>query len=684
MAGQGNTRVVFVGGRMDSQDYDTLKSTQKLYPLESIQSLTEKPVEGIPNFAPVTEDAFFTLIDRHISGLAKGDNLIIYQFGHGGVGPTILLGDDQIKGKKLAELLEKKYTDKENRPFTAIVMGGCYSGGLGKYFLPDHQEGIYKVDFFYGISGSYTIGIKGLKEFIAAGDTNDDGYVTAWEASIYDMNENNPLAVKFKARGSKDIILKKLADARVDEDGNPVLKPYFEKIVHDINNHEDLTREVEDLKFGEQAIVLVEGINSGDNLRAKKWFEKEMLESGGLYKFIVIESNLETRKFFAINGEPAIFVMGPNVRYSGVRLEMDEPIGDQVPKILANENTAFILSGWREKLRTKFTFTVAGTTLLGLHGTSLGTSYHVMMQNNPKFLFDMSKMIAMVASLLRSNDLIKIRKGLDLAREFINTGNMDESSLSPLISALSDLSERILNGQVDPSLELLGHIMEILESIRMLSKHFFRIYIQIGRLGSHLYGGSWTERLSKEGQFQEYIGWVDDPSELEEIKRLGKLDSKDPSLAGKLISRALYAESHIHRRVATSALLKLDFIDYSKETKGSFLKRLENETDVETYLNIIKIISKATWSRSKYAREKKGSFIKQVIDRFEREADINKKARYIPVLTDAISIYEVRELRGDVEDVLRESGAPSFANRSARLFIDAIQKYRDRHKIQVL
>ena len=336
--------VILAGGDMEIRHYLTLWAAVGEYPDDAlVVAETPEEVEGILSESPISKDEFLKVTARLLRHHGEGGLLQFVQLGHGQRGPRMHLGDGSITGEELSQFFADNLASK-NPPYVAILMGGCFSGGFARFLQPDVSS--FQPDFFYGSSPPFAVSFNGLKFFYEAGmddaDFNGDGVLTIRERAVYDMNKFNPLAVMYSKRGSRD----------VDLNGEEAKGPYFPKAVETVKTHEDLIPIIDSLRFGEQAVVLIEG-SKGSSDDLVNWLHQEALEGDGFYRFLIIKDNEESRRYFETGDGSKILVMGPNLRRGGVEIIPFGHIGDQVPVILANEDPLQVIFDWREKLGSK-------------------------------------------------------------------------------------------------------------------------------------------------------------------------------------------------------------------------------------------------------------------------------------------------------------------------------------------
>ncbi len=407
-----------------------------------VSAFTSKPMQGMLNYSPVSKQSFERLAGTLIRQHGAGGFLHIAQFGHGGDGPRMLLGDDVMSPPELLRLLSENISQTQ-RPYVAIMMGGCYSGGFAKYFLTPNSNGMMP-DFFFGASPPYTVNHAGLWEFYEAdekeGDYNHDGVVTLRERGIYQMNKSNsPLGVMISRRGSRD----------VDLNGKPASRPYFPKSVESVSDHAELLEMVDHLRFGEQVVVFVD---DGSDASKEKyaWFEREAKEGDGFYKFVSIPDNPESSRFFGVTGAAAVFAMGPNLRRSGVPLNMTEPIGDQMPRVLANENTLIVMRDWKQKILK------SGDTYEGIYDEVLK-----YLDQNPQFTLD--DLVNEGCRLITVKDVSLQLKGLHLLKAIIQADGVNHDKI---YQALHALSEKLVADNSAPDKQVIIALIDTLDALK--------------------------------------------------------------------------------------------------------------------------------------------------------------------------------------------------------------------------
>ncbi len=434
---------IFVGGDMDPPHYDDLKAAQALYPSDALlTSQTPESVPGILSFSPVSKDSFLNVTPKLIRQHGSGGILEFIQLGHGFYyrdkpqmildPPSIwtLFGNGDINGEELPLLFEKNIPDPAHPPYLAIILGGCFSGGFAKYFLQSKVS----PDFFYGNSPPQTVGFQGLRYFFDANvqnaDSNHDDVVTLRERAVHQMNRDNPLAVMFSKRGSPDL----------DIAGNSAQKPYFEKSIVTVASQEEWIKQMEALRFGEQAVVMVEG-SDATFAQTAEWFEKEAIGGDGFYRFFKIRENPQSVEFFGTGGKTGVFVVGPNLRYHGIALKTDQPIGDQIPRLLAEENPLWALKDWQNKIAKEIP-----------NAAGILQGYKNYLNNNPT--------VQQVKALLASKNEKDWTEGLKLAELMMNSGYGEKFSPGIFI----DFYNRLRAEKTEPSLNTLIVLTQILGS----------------------------------------------------------------------------------------------------------------------------------------------------------------------------------------------------------------------------
>lgn len=289
--------------------------------------------------APIKEEQFRSIVADSIDSHGEKGLLFFMQFGHGAEGPGLILADEKIYREELVKLFSDNIVkEPTKKPYTAIIMGGCYSGGFGKFFLENPD---FVPDFFFGASPPFSVNHTGLEVFINAtkstADYNKDGVLTLRERAVYQMNNSkSPFAIMYMSEGSRDI----------DMEGNLAKAPYFEKKVVEVADDRELTQLLkidQPLRFGEAAVILVKG-NDADVDSKLEWFKKQAEEGDGFYKFVVVENNDATHFRFSASditysiGETSLIAYGPNITGCGVKLSFDRPIGYQMPRVIASQD----------------------------------------------------------------------------------------------------------------------------------------------------------------------------------------------------------------------------------------------------------------------------------------------------------------------------------------------------------
>lgn len=431
------TAILVAGNTEGTNDLDFFERAAGLFSDNAtVIGISDKPVEGVLDLSPITTAAFTKNTANFINNHGKGGILFFSQFGHGGIGPAFITGDGSLKGKALVDLISGSISDPKEPPHIIITMDGCFSGGFGKLFL---EAPSFKPDFFFGASPPYSInpiGSNGIySKTCDMADHNNDGVVTIRERAVCQMNNDSPLAVMYNTHDSID----------VDTKGNQAIEPYFPKEVENIETHKELMKAIESLRFGEQIVVLVEGqngISEGD----KKWFENEAAGSGGFYRFISVKYNSESSEFFSMNGETSAFVVGPNLRYRGVKLAKGISVAERVPLALASENPLLVLGSWQHKIPQK-----AGRVW------NLPAEYIKNIKDNPTFSID--RIIEDISKHLHGTDEEEMVKGLDLLKAIIQS---DSSYSKQVDTVVSDFAATLLaKGEKKPSRELLLIMEEV-------------------------------------------------------------------------------------------------------------------------------------------------------------------------------------------------------------------------------
>lgn len=290
--------------------------------------------------------------------MAKAAYFISFSLVMGEKGPSLLMKDGNIDAPTLVNIFSKRFpTSKvKDRPFVSFELHGCYSGGFAGHFLSasTKNKNAFSPDFFFGSSPLYSIShtsYSRVNSFFQVkekdADYNKDGVATLRELGVWLMNNGvTPLATMYNKRGSHDI----------DPEGKAAKKPYFHKSVKHIATHEKLLMEIDSLRFGEQAVVLLEGSNKTPN-KIIRWYKDEAKNGDGFYKFLIIKDNPASRAYFRTNGKktdghnPVIFAVGPNLYRHGVELSFKRSVGNQIPEALANVDPIRVMADWHDKLK---------------------------------------------------------------------------------------------------------------------------------------------------------------------------------------------------------------------------------------------------------------------------------------------------------------------------------------------
>lgn len=433
---------IFLAGSMKDleQHYHDIDRARDLYPWDRtyIEAHAEKPIEDVLSFTPVSKADLLKYGGRTIRNLGKDDILHFVQFGHGDYGPSISLRYDRLIRYDFVDLFTDNINTENPPQYVAIIMGGCFSGGFAKYFFDGVDSSKFIPDFFFGASPSFTVHHSALTFFKASmnkADYNGDGVLTLRERAVYQMNTGlSPLGVLISKAGSKDM----------DIAGNPAKKPYFSKKVESIKSHDELMGVIENLRFGEQAMVLVEG-RGGTPAKLKKWFRNEAAGGDGYYKFLMVKSSKEGRQYFDLINQPGIFAMGPNLRKSGVRLKEFEPIGKQMVQVLAKENALFVLRDWSDKIKKQLGWARENRTNLPIYDSVMK-----YLKDNPYFSID--DIVKEAKTLITSGDEDKQLRGLKLLKVVQESNGIDHKSIYP---ALHQMATPIINGDKAPQLKTL-------------------------------------------------------------------------------------------------------------------------------------------------------------------------------------------------------------------------------------
>jgi len=303
-------------------------------------ALSDRTESNFIHHSPVTVNSFYRIAGRTVRHHGHEGMLIFNQYGHGDKGPGMMTTDGNVVGSELVNFFANNVQVRGNeRPYTAVLMGGCYSGGFGELFLRNPK---FKPDFFLGASPPFSINHVGLRKFYEAtlknADYNKDGVLTLRERAVYQMNNSrDPWAVMYARSGSPD----------VDIHGKKAKKPHFRKRVKRIRSHRRLVREIKNLRLGEQAIVLIKGRRSSRALYRK--FKRQARNGDGFYKFIVVNYNRKSAAYFGTGKKDAVIAMGLNLVRKGVRLTTSKPLAAQMPKVIATQDLLQVIRSWPRK-----------------------------------------------------------------------------------------------------------------------------------------------------------------------------------------------------------------------------------------------------------------------------------------------------------------------------------------------
>lgn len=464
---------ILVGGAMEQQFYDEVDAALRTYPSEAIVTTwMPEQIERTLSYSPFTYRVFSNIAPNLIGQTATDGILHFIQFGHGALGPSLITQDRRFRGADLVRVFEEGVREQGSPAYSAIILGGCYSGGFGHYFL---ESDTFTPDFFFGASPPFTVAAYGLDNFfgvaLADADFNGDGVLTIRERAVYDMNMVHPLAVMFLKAGSPDI----------DMEGNAAAASYFPKEVESLASQDDFISMMGELRFGEQAIIYVEG----EEAELRDWFENEAATGDGFYKFVAVPNNEETRAFFETEGRSAIFVVGPNLRYHGVELASDRPIGEQIPEIIANENPLMVIAGWRDKISH-----VAGFN-------PVLQQYYLDVIVSDEY-FDYQPLVDRAARLLSATEEESIAQGLALAKILFESNGHTYSSLQ---EAVRKVAQQIVDSGAPFSQFNMAILFEILgfdtsAEAERLQTAIFRIgYDRYGEeFGRETNGNFWASR----------------------------------------------------------------------------------------------------------------------------------------------------------------------------------------------
>jgi len=423
----------------------------------------------------------------------------------------------------------------------------------------------------------------------------------------------NPMAVMFSTRGGLD----------VDTKGNLAKKPYFPKEVEYLDTHEEIIKLVNELRFGEQVVVLVEG-KDGIPEELKAWFEREATQGDGYYRYVILKSNGESGEFFGLNGEHAIFAMGPNLRFMGVQLKEDIPIGDQIPWVLANENPALVLAGWRKKIEKSNKIK-----------SGIPWSYLRYLKENRNFTIN--DVLDEVSTLLDNEDETKRLKGIRLAKIFLQANNINANKFFDL---LQKISSPIIKGKKEASVEVFAELIETLKLI--CSRKARSEEKELISAGIKLYGDIFTNATKKMDNVLRY-----------------RLENEPIEKRAEIIE------------LMTKARIPLPyskFIEYLLITDNPKIRRAAAEHFA------LQIVTEHYFIRAEHYT--------QIIDLFRRESDPEIKAYLLIGLADSSEYIPMLMIEDDVSEILGSSDTPEIVRNAAPKYQDTLNKFKSEYDRQ--
>ncbi|MFA4904572.1 MAG: hypothetical protein WC600_17695 [Desulfobaccales bacterium] len=588
-------------------------------------SQAQTPLFDTFSLSPISRDKFMQHTPELLRRHGEGGLIFFMQFGHGSTGPSISFGSGGgIAGNEFTRLFADN-VDRKVPPYVAIIMGTCYSGGFGKLFL----NSSFIPDFFYGSSPAFSVNHIGLGLFFDVprnlADKNEgggDGVVTLREMALYQLNNSpSPLGIMLQKYHSPDI----------DMHGRRAIKPYFAKAVQRVASHQKLIETIAGLRFGEQAVVMLEG-NGKDSEGLKTDFEKQAAEGDGYYKFLIIADNPESRKYFGMSNDssPAIFAMGPNLRRRGVKLNASRAIGQQVPEVLANENPLLVMRDWEDKIRRN---------LRNQNVEKFAIYEFVLdhMKSNPDFTVNdlLNESVALVANANPDKQI----QGLQFMLVIQEANGIDHSALFP---HLHKIAEPIISGKKNVNISILSLLIQNLnliasaESKKDLSELFLFCITRFPNTAKEL--------------IQKGIGVYDLLNHYKE-----RIDSQDTSEQVEAISALALVSNNTDREIAGRIL------SFSTDSKNQDVRRA------------------SAFFVSSYGGAWSSTDIKTIAKAFLSEKDNQIRGFFLNVLAgkEAMELADVQALEPAVQALMYEKTAPAETKAAAQKFLKELQHHKD-------